>query len=83
MRFINWHCIFYLVSIFQLKHHKAMWCNGCKFRIKKLDDKMETSYCGITTVFKVTNISSTSVRNLEETENRYYGNLEDIIECEF
>jgi hypothetical protein len=32
---------------------------------------------------KVTNISSRSDRNLEETENRYYGLLEDIIECDF
>jgi hypothetical protein len=34
-------------------------------------------------VFKVTNISSRSDRNLEETENRYCGHLEDIIECDF
>jgi hypothetical protein len=60
-----------------------MWCNGRKFRIKMLDDKMKTSDCGITVVFKVTNISSRSDRNLEETENRYYGHLEDIIECDF
>jgi hypothetical protein len=60
-----------------------MWCNGRKFRIKMLDDKMKTSDCGITTVFKVTNISSRSDRNPEETENRYYGHLEDIIECDF
>jgi hypothetical protein len=45
-----------------------------------LDDKMKTSDCGITIVFKVTNISSRSDRNLEETENKYYGHLEDIIE---
>jgi hypothetical protein len=83
MRFINWQCIFYLLSMLQLKHHKAMWCNGRKFRIKMLDDKMKTSDCGITAVFKVTNISSRSDRNLEETENRYYGHLEDIIECDF
>jgi hypothetical protein len=67
----------------QLKHRKAMWCNGCKFCIKMLEDKMKTSDCGIDAVFKVTNISSRSDRNLEETENRYYGLLEDIIECDF
>ena len=67
----------------QLKHHKAMWCNGRKFRIKSLDDKMKTSDCGITTVFKVTNVFSRSDRPTEETDNRYYGHLEDIIECDF
>ena len=99
MRFINWQCIFYLLSMLQLKHHNAMWRNGRKLCIKMLDDKMKTSDCGITVVFKVTNISSRSDRNLEETENRYissrsdrnleetenryYGHLEDIIECQF
>jgi hypothetical protein len=83
MRIINSQFIFYLLSMLQLKHHKAMWCNGHKFRIKMLDDKMKTSDCGITTLFKVTNISSRSDRNPEETENRYYGHLEDIIECDF
>jgi len=83
MRIINSQFIFYLLSMLQLKHHKAMWCNGHKFCIKMLDDKMKTSDCGITAVFKVTNISSRSDRNPEETENRYYGHLEDIIECDF
>ena len=69
--------------MFQLKHHKAMWCNDHRFCIKMLDDKMKTSDCGITAVFKVTNISSRSESNPEETENRYYGHLEDIIECDF
>jgi hypothetical protein len=83
MRIINSQFIFYLLSMLKLKHHKSMWCNGRKFRIKMLDDKMKTSDCGITVVFKVTNISFRSDRNLEETENRYYGHLEDIIECDF
>jgi hypothetical protein len=34
-------------------------------------------------VFKVTNISFRSDRNPEEIENRYYGHLKDIIECDF
>jgi hypothetical protein len=59
-----------------------MWCNGHKFRIRLLDDKMKTLDCGITVVFKITKISSRSDRNPEETENRYYGHLEDIIECD-
>jgi hypothetical protein len=60
-----------------------MLCNGHKFCIKMLDDKMKTLDCGITVVFKVTNISSISDRNPEETQNRYYSHLEDIIECDF
>jgi len=77
-------CIFFhLLSMLQLKHHKGMWCNGRKFRIKSLDDKMKTSDSGITAVFKVTNVSSRSDRHPEETDNRYYGHLEDIIECDF
>jgi hypothetical protein len=83
MRIINWKFIFYLFSMLQLKHHKAMWCNGHKFRIKMLDDNMKTSDCRINVVFKVTNISSRSDRNLKEIENRYYVHLEDIIECDF
>jgi hypothetical protein len=83
MRIINYKCIFYLLSMLQLKHHKAMWCDGCKFCIKMLDDKMKPLDCGITAVFKVTKISSRSDRNPEETENRYYCHLEDIIECDF
>jgi hypothetical protein len=67
----------------QLKHDKAMWYNGHKFHIKMLDDKMKTPDCWIIAVFKVTNISSRSDRNPEETENRCYGHLEDIIECDF
>ena len=59
-----------------------MWCNGHKFHIKMLDDKMKTSDCGTITVFKVTNVSSRSDKHPKETENRYYG-LEDIIEFDF
>jgi hypothetical protein len=47
---------FYLSTIFQLKHHKAMGCNGCKFHIKKLDEKMKTFDSGITTIFHVSNV---------------------------
>ena len=67
MRIINSQFIFYLFSMLQLKHHKDMWCNGHKFCIKMLNDKMKTSDCGITAVFKVTNISSRSDKNIEET----------------
>ena len=67
----------------QLIQHKAMWCNGHKFHIKKLDDKKKKSGCGIIAVFQVTNVSSRIDRNLEVSENRYYSYLEDIIECDF
>ena len=67
----------------QLIHHNAMWCNGRKLCIKKLDDKRKTFDCGITAVFQVTNVSSRSDKHPEVSENRYYGYLEDIIECDF
>jgi hypothetical protein len=70
-------------GILQLKHHKAMWCNGRKFRIKQLDETRKTSDSGITAVFQVTNVSSRSDRRPRESENRYYGFLNDIIECDF
>jgi hypothetical protein len=60
-----------------------MWCNGRKFHIKKLDDKKKTFDCGITAVFQVTNVSSRSDRHPTISENRYYGYLDDIIECDF
>ena len=67
----------------QLMHNNAMWYNGCKFHIKKLDDKKKTFDCGITIVFQVTNVSSRSGKHPEVFENRYYGYLEDIIEYDF
>ena len=60
-----------------------MVCNGCRYRIKKLDETKKTSYCGISAVFEVTNVSSRSNRHPELSENRYYGYLEDILQCEF
>ena len=48
-----------------------------------MDEKKKTFDCGITTVFQVTNFSSRSGKHLEVSENRYYGYLEDIIECDF
>ena len=67
----------------QLIHHKAMWSNVRKCRIKKLDEKKKTFDCGITTIFQVTNVSSRSDKHPEVFENRYYGYLEYIIECDF
>ena len=48
-----------------------------------MDDKRKTFDCGITAFFQVTNVSSRSDRNPEVSKNRYYGYLEDIIECDF
>ena len=60
-----------------------MVCNGCRYRIKKLDETKKTSDCGISIVFEVTNVSSRSDRDPELLENWYYGYLEDILWCEF
>ena len=48
-----------------------------------MDETKKTSYCGISKVFEVTNVSSISDRHPELSENRYYGYLEDIIQCDF
>jgi hypothetical protein len=60
-----------------------MWCNGHKFHIKQLDETRKNSDSGITIVFQVTNVSSRSDRHPQESENRYYGYLNDILECDF
>jgi hypothetical protein len=60
-----------------------MWCNGHKFRIKQLDETRKTSDSGITAVFQVTNVSSRSDRHPQESENRYYGYLNNTLECDF
>ena len=70
-------------SILQLKHHKAIWYNGHKFHIKKLDEKRKTYDCGITVVFLVNNVSCSGDRRLEVFENQYYGYLDDILERDF
>ena len=67
----------------QLMHRKAMLCNGCKFHIKNLNDKKKTFDCGITAIFLVNNVSSRSDKHPKVLKNRYYGYLEDIIECDF
>ena len=67
----------------QLIHHKAMWSNGHKFHIKKLDDEKKNCICWITVVFQVTNVSSRSDMHPIVSGNRYYGYLDDILECDF
>jgi hypothetical protein len=60
-----------------------MWCNGHKFCIKQLDETRKTSDSGITAVFQVTNVSSRSDKHPRESENRYYGYLNNIFVCDF
>ena len=60
-----------------------MWCNGHKFHIKKLDEKKKTSDSGITVVFWVTNVFYRSDKHPEVSKSRYYGYLDNIIECDF
>ena len=60
-----------------------MWCNGWKYRIKKLDETKKTSDCGIYVVFEVTNVSSISERYPKISEHRYDGYLGYIIQCDF
>jgi hypothetical protein len=60
-----------------------MWCNGHKFHIKNLDDKKKISNSMIIAIFQVTNVSFRSGRHPKIFENRYYGYLKDIIECDF
>ena len=72
-----------MFGILQLKHHKAMWCNGRKFRVKHLDYNRKNSDSGITVVFYVTNVFYRSNKHPRESEFRYYGCLDDIVECDF
>jgi hypothetical protein len=72
-----------MYGILHLKHHKAMWCNGRKFCINQLDETRKVFDSGINVVLQVTNVSSRSDRRPREYENRYYGFLNDIIECDF
>lgn len=43
----------------------------------------KTCNFGITVVFDVTNISSRNDIHPQESQNRYYGILDDILECDF
>ena len=48
-----------------------------------MDETKKTYDSGITAVFQVTNVSSRSEKHRRESENRYYGYLNDILECDF
>ena len=79
----EWLCNLFMYCLLQVKHHKAMVCNGGRYQIKKLDETKKTSDSGVLAVFEVTNVSSKTDRHPEVSENRYYGYLEDIIQCDF
>ena len=80
---INSGCNIYVYGLLQVKHHKDMQFNGRKFLIKKLDETKKNSDCGINAVFEVTNVSYRIDRHPKILENRYYGYLEDIVQCDF
>ena len=48
-----------------------------------MNETNKTSYCGISAVFEVTNVSSRSDKHPKISQNQYYGYLEDILQCEF
>ena len=79
----DWLCNFFVYCLLQVKHHKAMVCNGGRYRIKKLDETNKTSDSRVSPVFEVTNVSSRTDKHPEVSENRYYGYLEDIMQCDF
>ena len=60
---INSGCNIYVYVLLQVKHQNAMWCNGHKFHIKKLDETNKNFDCGITAVFQVINVSSRRERH--------------------
>ena len=76
---INSGCNIYVYVLLQVKNHKAMWRNGHRICIKKLDETKKNSDCGIIVFFEVTNFFSGSDIHPDLSENQYYGYLEDII----
>jgi hypothetical protein len=60
-----------------------MYYHGYKFHIKRSDKTKKTCDSGISVVFAVTNISSRTDIHPQQSENRYYGILDDILECDF
>ena len=60
-----------------------MYYNGHKFCIKKLEETKRTCDSRITTGFEVTNISSRNDMHPQQSKNRNYGILDDILEWKF
>ena len=59
-----------------------MYYDGHKFSIKKVDVTKRTCDSGRTVMFEVTNILSINDMHPQQFEKRYYGILDDIIECD-
>ena len=76
-------CNIFMYCLLQVKHHNVMVCSGCRYQIKKLDETKKTSDFGIYAVFEVTNVSYRSDRHPKLSKNRYYGYLQDILQCDF
>jgi hypothetical protein len=57
-----------------------MYYNGYKSCIKKMDNTKRTCNFGITVIFEVTNILSRNDMHPQQSENIYYGILDNIIE---
>ena len=47
---------YFHVLLIEVKHHKAMVCNGGRYWIKKLDETKKTSDSGVSTIFELTDI---------------------------
>ena len=60
-----------------------MYYHGHKFHIKKLDETKKMCDFGISAVFAITNILSITDIHPQQSENQYYGILDDILECDF
>ena len=71
-----------MFDILKVKHHQAMWYNGHKFCIKKLDDNKKICNSTISAVFQVTNISFGNDLHPQESQNQYYEILFDILDCD-
>ena len=57
-----------------------MYYHGHKFHIKKLDDMKKNFDFGIIGVFEVSNIASRNDIHPQQSQNGYYGIMDDIIE---
>ena len=60
-----------------------MYYHGYKFYTKKLDETKKMCDSGISVAFVITNISSRTDIHPQQSENWYYGILDDILECDF
>ena len=64
----EWLCNIFVYFLLQVKHHKAMVCNGGRYQIKKLDEKNKTSDSGIPVVFKVTLMFHIELKDIQKSQ---------------